>query len=68
MFSETKKHFINVQDNYIILDPILDHINFYESNNLIQQFDKHKSLLESNLDSLDFNKLWSNIDHFLAVI
>lgn len=68
LFSETKKHFINVQDNYIILDPILDHINFYESNNLIQQFDKHKSLLESNLDSLDFNKLWSNIDHFLAVI
>lgn len=68
LFSETKKHFINVQNNYITLDPILDHINFYETNNLIKQFDKHKSLLESNLDSLDFNKLWSNIDHFLAVI
>jgi hypothetical protein len=57
-----------MQDNYITLDPILDHINFYETNNLIKQFDKHKSLLESNLDSLDFNKLWSKIDHFMAVV
>lgn len=68
LFSETKKYFVNVQDNYITLNPILDHINFHETNNLIKQFYKHKSLLESNLDSLDFNKLWSKIDHFLAVI
>ncbi len=67
LFSETKKHFINIQDNYITLDPIMDHINFYETNNLIKQFEKHKSFLESNLETSDFDKLWSQISHLFTV-
>jgi hypothetical protein len=58
LFAETKKHFVNIQDNYITLNPIIDHINFHETNALIKQFDKHKTLLEADLDSEDFKKLW----------
>lgn len=68
LFSETKKHFIDIQSNYIILNPILDYINFYETNNLIKQFDKHKSLLKSNLETNDFDKLWSQISKFFDVV
>jgi len=68
LFAETKKHFIDVQDNYITLNPIIDHINFHETNSLIKQFDKHKILLESNLDSGDFEKLWWGIDKMFDIL
>ncbi len=68
LFAETKKHFVNIQDNYITLNPIIDHINFHETNALIKQFDKHKTLLESNLDSEDFEKLWSGIEQMFNIL
>ena len=68
LFAETKKHFVNVQDNYITLNPIIDHINFHETNALIKQFDKHKTLLEADLDSQDFEKLWWEIDKMFDIL
>ena len=68
LFSETKKNFINIQDNYITINPVLEHINFYETNNLIRQFDKHKSLLQSNLNISDFEKLWNQIDQLFRTL
>jgi DNA polymerase III epsilon subunit-like protein len=68
LFSETKKHFVDIQNNYITLNPILDHINFYETNNLLKQLEKHQLLLENNLDSIDFDRIWSKIEHMLAVL
>ncbi|HOG14997.1 MAG TPA: exonuclease domain-containing protein [Candidatus Absconditabacterales bacterium] len=68
LFAETKKHFVNIQDNYITLNPIIDHINFHETNALIKQFDKHKTLLEADLDSEDFKKLWGGIDKMFNIL
>ena len=68
LFAETKKHFVNIQDNYITLNPIIDHINFHETNALIKQFDKHKTLLEADLDSEDFKKLWWGIDKMFNIL
>ncbi|HKL43684.1 MAG TPA: 3'-5' exonuclease [Candidatus Absconditabacterales bacterium] len=67
-FSETKKQFINVSNNFITINPILDSIDFFETNSLIKRFDSHRGLLESALDSIDFNRLWSKIDHMFAII
>ena len=67
-FSETKKQFINVSNNFITINPILDSIDFFETNSLIKRFDSHRWLLESALDSIDFNRLWSKIDHMFAII
>ena len=68
LFAETKKHFVNIQDNYITLNPIIDHINFHETNALIKQFDKHKTLLEADLDSEYFKKLWWGIDKMFNIL
>jgi len=67
-FSETKKQFMNIQDNFITINPILENIDFFETNSLIKKFDSHKKLLEAALESSDFEKLWTKIDHMFAII
>ena len=68
LFSETKKCFVNVQEPKITINPILENINFYETNKLILQFPKHKSVLQECLNSDDFETLWSKIDQFFGII
>ncbi len=67
-FSETKKQFINISNNFITINPILDSMDFFETNSLIKRFDSHKWLLESTLDFLDFDRLWSKIDHMFTIL
>ncbi len=68
MFSETKQLFVNIPDTKIVANPILDNINFYETNKLLDQFGKYKTLLQECLQIDDFQPLWSNIDQFLSVL
>lgn len=67
LFSETKKKFIKVDSNNISINPILDSIDFYETNALLKKFDQHKVLLEELLGVDDFGFLWSKIDHMFSV-
>lgn len=68
LFSETKQYFTNTSENVVVINPILWNINFYETNNLLAHFEKHKSLLENVLEEKDFDKLWSKIDNFYTII
>ncbi len=67
LFGETKKQFINIQNNYITINPMLDSLDFFETNRLLRQFWEHKALLEETLDQKDFEKLWSKIEHMLKI-
>ncbi len=67
LFSETKKQFINIQNNYITINPMLDNLDFFETNRLIKQFGDHKKILEETLDQKDFEKLWSQMDHMFKI-
>jgi hypothetical protein len=67
LFKETKKQFINVQNKFITINPILDNLDFFETNNLIKKFVEHKRILEETLDQKDFKKLWLKIDDMFKV-
>jgi len=62
LFSETKQKFVNIQNNYITINPIVDSIDFFETNKLLKKLDDHKNILKEVLDNADFDKLWSKID------
>lgn len=67
LFKETKKHFINVPNKYITINPILDNLDFFETNNLIKKFSEHKRILGGVLEQKDFEKLWLKVDHMFRV-
>lgn len=67
LFSETKKHFIDVQSTFLTINPIMDHINFYETNKLIKQIDNYMTILKSALDISDFEKLKQQIDLLFVI-
>jgi hypothetical protein len=68
LFAETKKCFVNTQETHLVINPILESINFYETNKLILQFPKHKSMLQECLNSTDFDNLWTMIDNLFHVL
>ncbi len=68
LYSETKKCFEKIQDTKITINPILENINFFETNKLVLQFSKHKAMLQECLDSQDFENLWSMISQLLATL
>jgi len=68
LFAETKKCFVNVQDTHLVLNPILENINFFDTNKLILQFSEHKSVLQECLSSKDFENLWMMMDNLFSVL
>ena len=68
IFSETKRLFMNIPDTKLIVNPIIDNINFYETNKLVPQFSDHKTLLQECLDAQDFDNLRSKVDQLIAVL
>ena len=67
VFAETKKCFVDVQESKLTINPILENINFYETNKLFLQFPAHKSILQECLDVDDFENLWKMIDQLFLV-
>jgi hypothetical protein len=68
LFAETKKCFVNTQESHLILNPILENINFFDTNKLILQFPDHKSMLQECLDSKDFENLWTMVDNLFSIL
>ena len=68
LFAETKKCFVNTQETHLVINPILENINFYETNKLILQFPEHKSMLQECLNSMDFDNLWTMIDNLFHIL
>lgn len=68
IFSETKQLFINNPEIKVTVNPILENINFYETNKLVLQFPDYKSLLQECLDDEDFQALWIKIDQLFTVL
>ena len=68
LFSETKQLFVNNPENKVTVNPILENINFYETNKLVLQFSDYKSLLQECLDDEDFQALWAKIDQLFTVL
>lgn len=68
LFAETKKCFVNTQETHLVINPILENINFYETNKLILQFPEHKSMLQECLNSTDFDNLWTMMDNLFHVL
>ena len=68
LFSETKPLFVNNPETKVTVNPILENINFYETNKLVLQFPDYKSLLQECLDDEDFQALWMKIDQLFTVL
>lgn len=68
LFSETKQLFVNNPETKVTVNPILENINFYETNKLVLQFTDYKSLLQECLDDEDFQALWIKIDQLFTVL
>lgn len=68
LFSETKQLFVNNPENKVTSNPILENINFYETNKLVLQFPDYKSLLQECLEDEDFQALWMKIDQLFTVL
>ena len=68
VFSETKQLFVNNPEIKVTVNPILENINFYETNKLVLQFPDYKSLLQECLDDEDFQALWIKIDQLFTVL
>ncbi len=67
LFTETKKKFVDIRDNFLTINPILENIDFFETNRLIKKFDNHKKILEETLDQKDFENLRNKIDHMINI-
>lgn len=68
LFSETKQLFINNPETKVTVNPILENINFYETNKLVLQFPDYKSLLQECLEDEDFQALWMKVDQLFTVL
>ena len=68
LFSETKVLFVNNPETKVTVNPILENINFYETNKLVLQFSDYKSLLQECLDDEDFQALWVKINQLFTVL
>jgi len=68
LFSETKQLFVNNPEIKVTVNPILENINFYETNKLVLQFSDYKSLLQECLNDEDFQSLWTKIDQLFTVL
>ena len=68
LFSETKQLFVNNPETKVTVNPILENINFYETNKLVLQFPDYKALLQECLDDEDFQALWTKIDQLFTVL
>lgn len=68
IFSETRKCFVDTQEVKLTINPILENINFFDTNKLILQFPEHKSILQECLNSQDFDNLWMMVDQLLSIL
>ena len=65
--TETKKLFINIQEDEIQINPIVSSIEFYQTKLLLPRFREFWPKLESVLQSWDYKTLWLQIEHFFSI-
>ncbi|MBO4516171.1 hypothetical protein J5751_01760 [bacterium] len=68
LFSETKQLFVNNPETKVTVNPILENINFYETNKLVLQFSDYKILLQECLDDEDFQSLRTKVEQLFVVL
>ena len=67
LWTETKKLFIDRQEDELQINPIVSSVEFYQTNLLLSKFKEFKDRLEGSLQPSDFKTLWSQIEHFFSI-
>ena len=65
--TETKKLFINIQEDEIQINPIVSSIEFYQTKILLKKMKEFWPKLEIALQFTDFKTLRSQIEHFFSI-
>ena len=65
--TETKKLFINIQEDEIQINPIVSSIEFYQTKLLLTKLKEFWPRLEAVLQPTDFKTLRSQIEHFFSI-
>jgi hypothetical protein len=64
---ETKKLFIGRAEDQLQINPIIDNLDFHQTNLLLPKLKTFEQPLQSVLQPQDFLILWKQIEHFLAI-
>lgn len=67
LWTETKKLFIDRQEDELQINPIVSSVEFYQTNLVLSKFKEFKYKLEESLQPSDFKTLWSQIEHFFSI-
>jgi hypothetical protein len=65
--TETKKLFIGRTEEQLQINPIIDNMDFHQTNLLLPKLKAFEQPLQSVLHPQDFHILWKQIEHFLAI-
>ncbi|MDR2416034.1 MAG: hypothetical protein LBD75_05535 [Candidatus Peribacteria bacterium] len=65
--AETKKLFIGHAEESLQINPLIDNLDFYQTNLLLPKLKAFQQPLQSVLQQQDFHILWKQIEHFLAI-
>ncbi|MDR2189887.1 MAG: hypothetical protein LBP53_01535 [Candidatus Peribacteria bacterium] len=67
LWTETKKLFIGRAEESLQINPLVNNLDFYQTNLLLPKLEAFKEPLQSSLSEQDFHTLWKQIEHFLAI-
>lgn len=67
LWTETKKLFIDRQEDELQINPIVSSTEFYQTNLIIPKLKEFRDVLEKNLQTSDFVTLRSQIEHFFDI-
>ncbi|MDR0607189.1 MAG: hypothetical protein LBG52_02290 [Candidatus Peribacteria bacterium] len=67
LWTDTKKLFIGRAEDELIINPIVNHPDFYQTNLLLPKLRAFQEPLQRALSEQDFQTLWKQVEHFLAI-
>ncbi|MDR0650671.1 MAG: hypothetical protein LBG59_04680 [Candidatus Peribacteria bacterium] len=67
VWMETKNLFIGRPEDILQINPIINNLDFHQTNLLLPKLRAFEQPLQSVLHQQDFHTLWKQIEHFLAI-
>lgn len=67
LWTDTKKLFLGRAEDDLIINPLANHPDFYQTNLLLPKLKAFKEPLQMTLSEQDFQTLWKQIEHFLTI-
>jgi hypothetical protein len=67
LWTDTKKLFLGRAEDELIINPIVSHPDFYQTNLLLPKLKAFQEPLQTVLSEQDFQTLWKQIEHFFTI-